>query len=66
VKIFWKILAAVFAAIAVYFVVAGNYERAFVSAAAGACCWLLSYRTQLKEKLNADETERNTNEEEDL
>ena len=70
-KIFWKILAAVFAAIAVYFVVVSNYERAFVAAAAGACAWLLSFRAQLREKLgNTDDTdetdERNTNEEKDL
>ncbi|HSK63370.1 MAG TPA: hypothetical protein VK893_06010 [Pyrinomonadaceae bacterium] len=66
-RIFWKILAAILAATAVYFAAAGNYERAFVSAAAGACCWFLSYRAQLKGKLDANERdERDTNEEEDL
>lgn len=57
-KIFWKIFAAVLAATAVYFVAIGNYERAFVAAAAGACCWLLSYRAQLKDKLNRDDADR--------
>ena len=74
-KTFWKILAAVLAATAVYFVVVSNFERAFVCAAAGACAWLLNYRTQVREKLNetelaneedADESEieeRNANQE---
>jgi hypothetical protein len=51
VKIFWKILAIGLAAAAAVFVFVGNYERAFVCAAAGGCAWILSFRTQLKEKL---------------
>ena len=50
-KTFWKIVAAVFAATAVYFVVVSNFERAFVCAAAGACAWLLNYRAQVREVL---------------
>jgi uncharacterized membrane protein YjjB (DUF3815 family) len=65
VRIFWKILAAALAATAVAFVVVSNYEQAFLCAAAGACAWLLSYRTQLKEKLAANEVEPRSAIEED-
>ena len=51
-KTFWRILAAVLAAGAVYWTVIGNFERAFLFAAAGACAWILNYRAQLREKLD--------------
>lgn len=66
-KTFWRILAVVLAAGAVYWTVRANFERAFLFAAAGACAWILNYRAQLREKLDeidkADET--NTDDEED-
>ena len=65
-KLFWKILAAVLAATAVYFAAMGSYEWAFVSAAAGACSWILSYRAQLKDKLDTDESDERETDEEDL
>ena len=45
------ILAGACGLFAVYFVLTGNYENAFVAAAAGAVCWLLNYRQQLRESL---------------
>ena len=63
-KIFWKIVAALLAATAVYWLVVHNFERAFLFAAAGAVAWFLSYRALLKEKLAANETEET--DEEDL
>ncbi len=66
-KTFWKILAAVLAVMAVYFVVVSNFERAFVCAAAGACAWLLNYRAQVREKLNeADQTDEEDADQKDV
>jgi len=59
VKTFWKILAALLTIKAVVWLFVGNYERAFLSAAAGGVAWFLSYRVQLREKL--EETDQ-TNE----
>ena len=55
-------MAAVFAAGAVYWTVIGNFDRAFLFAAAGAIAWILNYRAQLREKLGEiDEAdEKNT------
>lgn len=58
-KIVWKIVAALFAAGAVYWLVVENFDRAFLFAAVGAIAWFLSFRAQLKEKLqDTDETDR--------
>ncbi len=66
-KGFWKIVAALLAAIAVYWLAVHNFERAFLFAAAGAVAWFLSYRALLKEKLAENETEEtNVDEEDDL
>jgi len=51
VKTLWIILAAVGGVIALVFVFRGDYEKAFVAAAAGAVCWILNYRWQLRESL---------------
>ena len=48
-KVVWMILAGACGVLAVYFAVRENYENAFVAAAAGAVCWLLNYRQQLRE-----------------
>ena len=57
--------AIVSCATAVLFVLWDNYERAFVTAAAGAIGWLLYYRQTLKEKLpKEDEPEEDLAEEE--
>ena len=56
-KAVWMILAGACGLLAVYFVLKENYENAFVAAAAGAVCWLLSYRQQIRESLPNDEEE---------
>ena len=63
-KIFWKIVAALFAVGAVGWVVVENFDRAFLFAAGGAVAWILSYRAQLRAKLAANEQERETDEDE--
>jgi hypothetical protein len=62
-KLFWMILAGVGGVAAVVFVFRDDYEKAFVAAAAGAVCWFLHYRQQLKESL-PDEQEQSEEDEE--
>jgi hypothetical protein len=45
------ILAGVGGVLAVVFVSRGDYEKAFVAAAAGAVCWILNYSWQLRQSL---------------
>ncbi|HEU4834956.1 MAG TPA: hypothetical protein VFS90_11095 [Pyrinomonadaceae bacterium] len=54
-KTLWMILAGVGVVLAAVFVFRGDYENAFVAAAAGAVCWILNYRWQLRESLPRDE-----------
>lgn len=58
------ILAVACGLLAVYFVVKENYENAFVAAAAGAVCWLLNYRQQIRESLPKEEDEEQEEDEE--
>ena len=58
------ILAGACGLLAVYFVLKENYENAFVAAAAGAVCWLLNYRQQIRESLPKDEDEEQEEDEE--
>ena len=51
----WMILAGVGGVVAIVFVVRGDYEKAFVAATAGAVCWILNYRWQLRESLASRE-----------
>ena len=51
------ILAGVGGVLAVVFVFRGDYEKAFVAAAAGAVCWILNYRQQLRATLPAQDEE---------
>ena len=64
-KIVWMILAGAGGLLAVYFVVQENYEKAFIAAAAGAVCWVLSYRQQIRETMPADEEQNEEDEESD-
>ena len=50
-KAIWMILAAAGGVLAVVFVFRGDFEKAFVAAVAGAVCWFLNYRVQLKERV---------------
>jgi hypothetical protein len=48
------ILAAAGGALAVFFVLRDDFDKAFVAAAAGAVCWFLNYRQKIKESLPAE------------
>ena len=58
-------LAAAGGVLAVVFVFRGEFENAFVAAAAGAVCWFLNYRVQLKERLASRNEEYEDDEESD-
>ncbi len=58
------ILAGVGGVLAAVFVFSGDFEKAFVAAAAGAVCWILNYRWQLRESL-ASRDEENQEDEDD-
>ena len=64
-KTLWLILAGAGGVLAAVFVVRGNYENAFVAAAAGAVCWILNYRWQLKETLDDEEEQDREDEDEE-
>jgi hypothetical protein len=49
------IMAAVGGVVAVFLVLQENYDMAFVAAAAGAVCWFLSYRQQVRATLASEE-----------
>ena len=59
------ILAATGGVLAAVFVFRGDFEKAFVAAAAGAVCWFLNYRVQLKERLASRNDEFQDDEESD-
>jgi hypothetical protein len=65
VKVLFMILSAAGGILAVVFVFRGDFEKAFVAAAAGAVCWFLNYRVQLKERLTSRNEENEENEESD-
>ena len=64
-KTVWLFLAATGGVLAAVFVFRGDFEKAFVAAAAGAVCWFLNYRVQLKERLASRTEEDEENEESD-
>ena len=65
VKTLWLILAGVGGVAAAVFVFRGDFEKAFVAAAAGAVCWILNYRWQLRESLaNREEQDQEDADEE--
>ena len=64
VKTLWMILAIVGGACAAVFVFRGDYEKAFVAAAAGAVCWFLNYRQQLRATLPSDDENEEDEDEE--
>ena len=59
------ILAGACGVLAIYFVVRENYENAFVAAAAGAVCWLLNNRQQLREWVRKDDVQKEEDEQPD-
>jgi len=60
------ILAGVGGVIAVVFVFRGDYEKAFVAAAAGAVCWFLNYRQQLRATLPSHDEDNQEDEDEEV
>ncbi len=64
-KTIWIILSAMSGVLAAIFVFSGDFEKAFVAAAAGAVFWFLNYRVQLKERLAIRNDEDEENEEPD-
>jgi len=66
VKAIWIILAATGAILAAVFVFRGDFEKAFVAAAAGAVCWFLNYRQQLRATLPSEDEENEDDEDEEV
>ena len=60
------ILAGVGGVVAVVFVLRGDYEKAFVAAAAGAVCWFLNYRQQLRATLPDEDEDNQEDEDEEV
>jgi len=58
-------MSAVGAVVAVFMVLRENYDMAFVAAAAGAVCWFLSYRQQVRATLPSEEEQVEDDEESD-
>jgi len=66
VKKLWIILAAALGALAIYFVIVADYEKAFVAAAAGAVCWFLNYRQQIKASLRKEDESKDNEQDEEI
>jgi len=66
VKTLWMILAGVGGVAAAVFVFRGDFEKTFVAAAAGAVCWFLNYRQQLRATLPSDDEENQEDEDEEV
>ena len=45
---------------AVVFVVRDDYDKAFIAATLGAVAWFLNYRMRLRETINKDDTDKDT------
>jgi hypothetical protein len=58
-------MSALGAVVAVFMVLREKYDMAFVAAAAGAVCWFLSYRQQVRATLASEEETMQDDEESD-
>ena len=65
-KTLWMILAGVGVVIAAVFAFRGDYEKALVAAAAGAVCWFLNYRQQLRATLPSEDEDHQEDEDEEV
>ena len=54
-KLFWNIVAAACALVAVISLIWHDYDKAFVLAAIGAIAWFLNYRVQMREFVKVNE-----------
>ena len=52
----WIIASGILLVLAAVFLWRNNFSVAFVTAALGACAWFLSYRTELRKKIEDDES----------
>ena len=52
----WIIASGGLLVVAAVFLWRNNLSTAFVTAVLGACAWFLSYRAQLRKKINDDES----------
>jgi hypothetical protein len=59
---FFKIMAVILVGVAAVFLWLKNYDGVFVSAALGCVSYFLSFRFQVKERLDIREAERKENE----
>ena len=60
------ILAGVGGVLAAVFAFRGDYEKAFIAAAAGAVCWFLNYRQQIKESLRKEDESKDDESDEEI
>jgi hypothetical protein len=60
------IMAAAGGVVAIILVFLENYDKAFVAAAAGAVCWFLSYRQQVRATLASEDEQRQEDEDEEV
>jgi len=58
-------MSALGAVVAVFMVLQEKYDMAFVAAAAGAVCWFLSYRQQVRAAVASEEEPMQDDEESD-
>ena len=59
-RTFWLIVSGLCGVAAVVFVLRDDYDKVFIAATLGAVAWFLNYRTRLREKLNTDDTDTDT------
>jgi hypothetical protein len=59
-------MSGVCGALAVFFVIKDDFEKAFVAAAAGAVCWFLNYRMHLKESLPREDESNDEESDEEI
>ena len=59
----WLIVSMLLLATAAVFLWRNNLSAAFVTAALGACAWFLSYRSQLRARMDDDESHEVSDEE---
>ena len=56
-KLFWIIVAGICIVVAVFMVIRGRLDAAFVIAALGVVAWFLNYRAQMSEVVAAADLE---------
>ena len=61
----WIMLSGMLLVLAAFFIWRNNFPAAFVSAALGACAWFLSYRGEMKKKIDDDDADTEDGPEDD-